>query len=114
MDFHCLSFDIISDAVTDEFSDKVLNVLTLLNSLFHLSDHLLSNKLGLGVGSVRSLSHLFSFSMGVTDAEESKEVSVLGFDISEGFNKRAPLSDGVKGLISVDVESVEAGVAVGS
>jgi len=114
MDFHGFSFDIIRDGVTNEFSDEVLDVVTLLNSFFHLCDHLLSNELGLGVGGVRSLSNLLSFSMGVTNAEKSKEVSVFGFNISEGFNETAPLSDRVKSLISVDVESVETGVTVGS
>ena len=86
MDFHGFSFDVISNGITDKFCNEIFNIITFFYLFFHLSDHFLSNEFGLGVGGVRGLSNLFRFSVGVTDAEKSKIISVFSFNVSEGFD----------------------------
>ena len=54
---------------------------------------------------------MLGLSEGVTNAEDSEVEAVQGLAVHEGLDETAPLSDGVQGFVSVEVETVELGVA---
>ena len=91
--------------------DKVLEGVAL-DSLLHDFHHLLTDELlvrSLGVaGGLDLLLGLLCES----NAEHSKEISILGLSLNESLDKRVPFLDHRSSLVPGDVHAIEVGIAV--
>lgn len=81
----------------------------LVDHDFH---HFLADDLLLRVLGVASGLDLFLVSAGEGNAENAKEVTIVGLGLDEGLNERVPLLDQGAELVAGDVKSVEVGVTV--
>lgn len=100
MDFKGFSFNFIGNMITDETLAEFFNI-AFFGFLFNYSLHFLSDQLCLGSGGVGGFFHLKCLSVGVTDAEDSEIVTVLGFAVDKGLDEAAPFPDGIEGFVSV-------------
>lgn len=101
-----------TDNAGSELAEEVLQVDGRL--LGHDFDHLGANRLLLGSLGVRRLLHLRLASLGESDAEETKGVSVGRLDVNPSLDKTVPLLDEGAKLVAREGHSVEVSEALGS
>jgi len=103
-----LSFvlNLLSNRLRDKFLYKFLKIASSGNSS-HNVHHFLSDGSDLRCLSVGGLLDLVGSSLGESNREHSKEVSVGGLDIDVSFNQSLPLLDERSKLIGCKIHSVE-------
>jgi len=73
-----------------------------------------SNFFNLRVLGITGLSLLFGTSFGESNGENTENIAVVGFNVTNGFNESLPLSNHGTKLVSGDIHSVECGFSGGS
>ena len=98
--------DFLTDIIADKFFDELLYI-ALFHFFLDFLNHLGSDQFSLLTSSIRSFSDLLGFSESVSDAENSKRESINGLAVYKCLDEGTPFSNGVKGLITMEMISIE-------